>query len=102
MANEFTSEPFAVALASVMGDHSQRQFAQRVHLSQSTLSRLLSGVAQPDMAIMETIAAAMGFDPWYFVEWRTQFIIGLLGLILAEYPNVGITAIKALRRNCQC
>lgn len=101
MTNEFTSEPFPIALADVMGHHSQRQFAQRVHLSQSTLSRLLSGAAKPDMATMETIAVAMGLDPWYFIEWRTQFIIGLLGVILAEYPNIGITAVKALRRN-QC
>jgi hypothetical protein len=92
-----SNEPFRIALASLLVGKSQRQFASRVPMDQSTLSRLLSGAKEPSRDVMELIAAAARVDPAYFVEWRADFVSGLVNDCLRMSPNVGVKIVKHIR-----
>lgn len=95
--SEFTNDPLHVALARLIGARSQRQFARRVPITQSHLCRVLSGERRPSFEQIERIAIAAGVQPWYFAEWRAEYISTLLAEVFAEAPNLSISALKALR-----
>jgi transcriptional regulator with XRE-family HTH domain len=92
-----SNEPFPVALASLLVGRSQRQFASRVPMDQSTLSRLLSGIKAPTRDIMERIATAARVDPAYFSEWRAEFVADLVRGCLVNSPHVGVKIVKNVR-----
>lgn len=94
---EFTNDPLPVALARLLKGRSQRQFAYKVPCSQSHLSRILSGERMPDLAQLELIALAAGVRPWFFPEWRAQYVTALIGEMLAENPHLSVSALKAFR-----
>lgn len=94
---QYSMDPFREALYKVMDGRSQRAFAADVPCHQATLSRLLSGELSPDMAMMERIAAAAGVQPWFFLEWRAQFVGQVVTDALLTNPNLSVNAIRGLR-----
>lgn len=95
--SQFSQLPFCGALERLMAGSSQRAFASRVPCHQATLSRLLTGRLVPDAAMMERLARAAGVQPWYFAEWRAQFVANVVETSLLSDPSMSITAIKGLR-----
>jgi transcriptional regulator with XRE-family HTH domain len=79
----------------LIGARSQMQFARRVPISQPTLSRLLAGHVEPDLAMLEQIAGAAKVPPYFFVEYRANFIAQMVRRVLLASPHLGITAMKA-------
>lgn len=94
---QYSIEPFRVALATLTSGFSQRAFAKLVPCHQTTLSRLLSGKARPEMAMMERIAVAAGVGPWYFSEWRAAFAAQLVQRALMDDVQFGIRVINGIR-----
>lgn len=94
----YTNDRFPVALADLIAGRSQRQFAARIPCNQSTLSRLLNGVVEPDLVMLERVAAAANVPPHYFIEWRAQYLGHLVTHALLQRPNMSITVLRRLRR----
>lgn len=99
LPQEFTNDPLPVALGRLLRGRSQRQFAYKVPCSQSHLSRILSGERMPDLDQLERIAEAAGVRPWFFPEWRAQYVSGLVTEVLAENPHLSISALKTIRES---
>lgn len=97
LPQEFTNDPLTVALPRLIAGRSQRQFARRIPITQSHLCRLLNGEREAPLDLLERIAIAAGVQPWYFPEWRTQYIAALIGEVMAESPHLSITALRAMR-----
>ena len=99
---EFTNEPLPIALRALLRGRSQRLFAAKVPISQAYLNRLLGGLhSQYDLSLLENLADAASVPPWHFPEWRSQYIGGLITEVLMTNPNMGITALRALRNTRQ-
>lgn len=94
---EFSNDPLPEALRRLLRGRSQRTFARKVPISQSYLSRLLSGDRGCDLELMEALAGAAGVPPWHFPEWRAQYLGALITEVLTEAPHLGITALKGVR-----
>lgn len=94
---EFSNEPFPVALKRLLRGRSQRVFARKVPIDQSYLSRLIAGERPPDLELLENIATAASVPPWHFPEWRAMYLGQLITEVLVESPHLGITAIKGVR-----
>ena len=94
---QYSSLPFTKALEDLIGDRSQRQFSRNVPCHQGTLSKLLRGEYEPDMPMMERLAVAGGQGPWYFREWRAQYVGALVTDALMSNPSTGVQAVRALR-----
>jgi len=97
LPDQYTQEPFKGALAKLLKGRSQQAFANKIPCSQSTMSRLLSGDAEPDMAMMERVAAAAKVQPHYFLEYRARYVSDMVQQVLTERPNVSITAFRKAR-----
>lgn len=93
----YSHDPFPQALATLIGDRSQRQFAMKIPCNQSTLSRMLAGTMIPDLTMMERIALAAKVSPHYFVEWRAMYLGQLLTRVFNDRPNMSITALRSVR-----
>lgn len=93
----YTLEPFSMALNKLIGKRSQRAFAMKIPVNQSTLSRLLAGTIQPDMPMLESVARAAKVHPTFFVEYRGLIIAEIVRRVLTEQPHLGIQAIKRMR-----
>lgn len=93
----YCSDTFPTALTKLIAGRSQRSFASRIPCDQGTISRLLSGRLQPDVAMLERVAAAAKVPPYYFLEYRAQVIGQMVVKILTEQPHLGIAAMKRVR-----
>lgn len=93
----YTSDPFPEALTKLLNGRSQRAFAAKIPCNQGTISRLLSGQTQPDLVMLERVAAAAKVQPYYFAEYRAQVIGQMVVKILMEQPNMSIAAMKRVR-----
>lgn len=94
---QWSTEPFPGAFTELLNGRSQRQFAMKCGINQSTLSRFLTGASKPDRYTLERIADAARVPPWYFTEWRAMFVAEFFRQMLSEHPALGITTIKQLR-----
>ena len=92
-------EPFVPALKLLMDGRSQDTFAKLMGISQGHLSKLLTGVKQPDRDMMELAAAAANVPPWYFLEWRSLYMADWVQMILDRHPNISLTLIKNVAPN---
>lgn len=95
--DEFTNDPFPIALKKLLRGRSQRAFARKVPIHQSYLSRLLAGEREPDLELMEALAHAASVGPWHFPEWRAQYVAALITEVMIEQPHLGIGALKVVR-----
>jgi hypothetical protein len=93
----YSSDPFPEALTKLLAGRSQRAFAAKIPCNQGTISRLLSGQLEPDIVMMERVAAAAKVAPYFFVEYRAQAIGQMVVKILMEQPNMSIQAMKRVR-----
>lgn len=93
----YSMDPFPEALTKLLNGRSQRQFAPRVPMHQTTLSRLLSGSLQPDLIMLERIASAAKVMPSYFVEYRAQFVGQLIIRVMTERPNLGVKGFREIK-----
>ena len=93
----YSQEPFPKAFANLIKGKSQRQFAMKIPCNQSTLSRLLAGQVQPDLLMLERIAAAAKVNPHYFAEWRAMYLGQLITEVLLRRPNMSIQALRNVR-----
>ena len=93
----YTMDPFRESMVKLLGNRSQRAFAPRVPVHQTTLSRLMSGALHPDRTMLERIAEAARVHPSYFVEWRAMYVAQMVEMVLTQRPNMGVTAYKHVR-----
>lgn len=93
----YSSDPFPEALVKLLNGRSQRAFAAKIPCNQATISRLLSGQLQPDLIMLERVAAAAKVPPYFFLEYRAQVIGYMVTKILTEKPNMSIAAMKHVR-----
>lgn len=93
----YTMDPFPEAMLKLLNGRSQRAFAPRVPVHQTTLSRLLAGTMTPDVTMLERIAVAAKVHPSYFVEWRALYVSQMVEKVLTQRPNIGVSAYKSVR-----
>lgn len=94
----YTQENFQVAFTDLVGARSQRAVAIKVGCNQATVSRLLSGQAQPDALMMERIATGFKIPATFFTEYRALAVGSLITRVMTEQPHLGIAAVKRLRQ----
>lgn len=92
----YSLKPFPQALAELMGSTSQREFAKRIPVHQSSLSRLLSGEMEPAPQMLESVARACSVSPFYFVEWRAIYIAQLVASSYIADPKRSVGMLRAL------
>ncbi len=93
----YTMDPFPEAMLKLLNGRSHRQFAPRVPVHQTTMSRLMRGEIKPDLPMLERIAAACKVQPGYFVEYRAMFVGQLLTRVFTERPNMGVAAFRQVK-----
>lgn len=92
----FTHKPFPEALKDLIGQRSQRSFARRMGCAQGTVSKLLAGQLKPDRYTMERAAAAGRVNPWYFREWRAQYLLDVAADLLRRNPHMSVAYLRAM------
>lgn len=93
----YSMDPFPEAMLKLLNGRSQRQFAPKVPVHQTTMSRLMKGELKPDLMMLERIAEAAKVAPAYFVEYRAMFVGQLLTRVLTDRPNMGIAAFREVK-----
>lgn len=84
---DYTVEPFHVALRALAGTRSLQNLGRRTGLSKANLSRLLSNQKEPRAEEMEAVAAAFDKRPTYFAEYRTILFADMVRERLASDPD---------------
>lgn len=95
--SQYSMDPFPVAFEKLIAGRSQRALAEQIPCHQVTVSRLLAGVWQPDLVMLERIAVACHVPPHFFVEYRAMLIGQMVTRVLTDQPNMGVTAMKRVR-----
>lgn len=90
----YSMDPFPEAMQKLLDGQSQRAFSRRVPCHQTTLSRMMAGKLEPDLTMLEQIAAAANVRPSYFVEWRAMAIGELVTQVMLSRPNVSVTVLQ--------
>jgi hypothetical protein len=93
----YSMDPFPQALEKLLAGRSHRQFAPKIPVHQTTLGRLMKGSLEPDLVMLERIAAAAKVSPSYFVEYRAHFVGQLLTRVFIERPNLGVKAFREVK-----
>jgi transcriptional regulator with XRE-family HTH domain len=99
MFDGFSNEPLPVALAKLVGKRSVRQVASKCNMSHMTFYRFLKGQAEPNLLMIEQIAAAFNKPPHYFAEYRAGLLSELLKQKLLQEPNLSVTMIRQAMQN---
>jgi hypothetical protein len=92
----FTNKPFPDALRELIRGRSQDAFARRMGCAQGTVSKLLNGHLKPDRFYMERAAAAGEVEPWYFAEYRAQYLAEAMAELLMSKPQMSVTYLQKL------
>lgn len=66
-ANTAVAEMFRKRLAALCGNESQTDIAQKIGISNSTISYCLSGSRVPDLIVLEKICSAFGCSADYLI-----------------------------------
>lgn len=94
----YSMDPFSDALSKLIdGRWSLRGFAMRIPVSPGWLSKLMNGLAEPDLTTLERIADAAKVHPSYFVEWRAMYISQLVEHQLRARPNMSVQPVREVR-----
>lgn len=94
---DFNNEPLQVVLPRLIGSRGLKEIAEKAHMSRSHLSWILSGKRRPTLEGLEDLADVLGVQPWYFVEWRAQYLGALITEVLMSSPHLGTTVLRDLR-----
>ncbi len=76
----------------------QRQFVEKLPMTQSSLSRIMSGTWKPSRIDLEVIAEGLEIQPAVFREWRAMYLSEAVMAFCTQYPNQSIAAVKQIRR----
>jgi DNA-binding phage protein len=94
---DFNNEPLSVVLPPLIGSRGIKEIAEKAHMSRSHLSWILSGRRQPTLEGLEALADVLGVQPWYFIEWRAQYLSALVLEVLMASPRLGTSILRDLR-----
>jgi transcriptional regulator with XRE-family HTH domain len=94
----YADQPFPEAFTYAMRvrNHSQHSFAAAVGFNQATVSRLVSGRAEPTVELMERIARALQVRPTYFAEYRALKLGQLVTEVLLADPSLSADSLRRL------
>lgn len=92
----YSTEPFSVSMEKLLAGRSQRMFAKKCGMDQTTLSRYMRGEFEPDLTQLEKIAKAAKVHPAYFMEWRAMYVGHVVQEMFRKNPNLSITAVQSL------
>lgn len=84
---EQTDQPLVDVLPSLI-QGSEAQFCLKAHMSRVQLWRLRRGEYHPDVKQIRLIAAAVGKNPTYFVEYRKAMAIAAFVQLVDERPGI--------------
>jgi hypothetical protein len=93
---DYSSLPFHEAFAVLARGYSMRHLGRKTSLSSSAIQRYLQGDRQPGMDEMARIAKVFGKQPWYFAEYRLNFIMASIGSKLEAAPDATVVLYKKL------
>lgn len=94
---DFTMLPFHESFKILKGKRSIRHMAHKTDLDKTLVWGLLNGDKRPNPEIMEKVAAAFGKHPSYFVEYRVDYILGVLFYKLINSPESSVVFFKKLQ-----
>jgi len=93
----FDTGTFPEAFKKVLEtQESQRAFAVKVPMSQSQVSKFLSGDLQPSLETIEAIARAADVSPAFFAEWRALKFGSLVSEVLRSNPDRSVDLVKRM------
>lgn len=96
LGNDFTLEPFHVALTNLRGERSVRAMAHKCNLDRNTLYRLMHGTLEPDGFHMRMVAEGFNRHPSYFLEWRILYIVASLVRRFEWSPETSVAMFRRL------
>lgn len=85
---QFAADPFPKAFADALAGRSQRAFAMQVGFNQATVSRLLTGKAEPTAEMIERIAHTLNLRPTYFHEYRCLKLTQVVTDVMLANPQM--------------
>lgn len=91
---DYTMLPFDRAFTILKGDRSIRHVAHKVGLDKTLVWGLLNGDKRPNPEIMEKVAAGFKKHPSYFLEYRIDYILGVLFHKLQSSPESTVVFFK--------
>lgn len=86
----YSMDPFPEAMEKLLRGQSQRAFSKKVPCHQTTMSRMMAGKLEPDLTMLEQIAAAARVKPAYFMEWRALALAELVRYAMMERPQESV------------
>lgn len=95
--DDHTMLPFDQAFKNLKGFESIRVAAERVGLSKSVVHRLLDGSVEPNVDMLEKVAAGYGKHPSYFIEYRVGYVVGMLMNYLEWSPESSVVLYNQLK-----
>lgn len=89
---DYTSLLFHDALRLLARDsdgraHSVRAIAHKTGIARACVDRLIRGIDEPSLEVLEQVARAYGKKPGFFAEWRAHIISRHLVSMLATNPE---------------
>ena len=95
--DDYTMLPFDRAFTILKGDRSVRHMASKVELDRTLVWNLLKGTKRPNPEIMEKVAKAFKKHPSYFVEYRIDYLLGILFHKLQSSPESSVVFYRKLQ-----
>lgn len=96
---DWTSLPFPEAFRVLSQGRSIRHTARKTGLGRDRVFRLMRGLADPNVEVMEQVAEAFGKNPSYFKEYREAYITAHLLKYLQEQPDLTMTILAKIKQN---
>lgn len=93
---DYAEEPFLKSFRNLCGARSVRAVAAKVSMDKSYVHRLMSGTAVPTHEGLKDIAVGFGKEPSYFLEYRIQTILDILGKKLSDSPESSVVFYKKI------
>jgi hypothetical protein len=93
---DYSTLPFHEAFQVLARGYSTRHLARKARISDMAVRRYLQGTREPGMEVMARIAEGFGKQPWYFAEYRLNFVMISIGHKLATSPEATIPLYRKL------
>jgi transcriptional regulator with XRE-family HTH domain len=95
-ARPYSLLPFCESFAVLIGDESLRHVSRKTGIPRTQIARLLHDEIAPTGVMMETIAAAFGKRPSYFLEYRIGAIASSIMTKLTGNPDKSVRAYESI------
>jgi hypothetical protein len=93
---DYSEYEFQDAFRILAQGRSIRSLAAKTGLDRNMVQKLLAGKREPDIQIMEQIAAAFKKRPAYFLEYRVMYVLGALEGRMLSAPEMTVDLYKKL------